>query len=63
MKRKRKPFFKNIWVRKSEVPIRVEGSLNQEGYSRGQAIPVKQFQKRGSRFVVPSKVAPCNQLH
>ena len=60
MKRKRKPFFRNVWVRKSKVPERVEGSSNQEGFSRVQAIPVKQFQKRGSRFLVPLKVAPWN---
>ena len=55
MKRKRKPFFRNVWVRKSEVLVRVERSSNQEGSSRVQAILVKQFQKRGSRFVCSLK--------
>ena len=60
MKRKRKPFFRNVWVRNSKILEGVERSLNQEGSSRVQAILVKQIEKRGSRFIVPLTVAPWN---
>ena len=63
MKRKRKPLYKNVWVRKSETLERAEGSSNQEGSSRFQAFPKKHFQKNSPRFIVPPKVAPGNQWH
>ena len=63
MKRKRKPLYKNVWVRKSETLEKAQGSSNQEGSSRFQAFPKKYFQRNSPKFIVPPKVAPGNQWH